>query len=195
MAKWRPPAIKLTMSRHSQVRTRPPAPLASPSRLLLRFAQSFSRQGPVLDAGSGAGRNAIALTKLGYTVVCADRDYQRLGGLVPSTRSDGLIPICIDLQPATWPFRANCFSAVLCVHYLDAALFPYFHSSLIPGGFLFVETVGGQGQNYLELPMAGSLRDRLSRSFSFDLYEERSVGPAATNRCAVKLLAKKLQKS
>lgn len=148
----------------------------------------------MLDAGSGTGRNAIALAQLGRTVVCADRDCQRLGGLVPNTRSGGpLIPICIDLAPATWPFGANCFSAVLCVHYLDAALFPYFHSSLIPGGFLYIETVGGQGQNYLELPIAGSLRERLSRSFSFDLYEERPVGPAASNRRAVKLLAKKLQ--
>jgi hypothetical protein len=79
----------------------PPTPLASPSRLLLRFAESFSRQYPVLDAGSGVGRNAIALAKLGHTVVCADRDYQHLGGLVPNIQ---LIPICIDLGPATWPF-------------------------------------------------------------------------------------------
>ena len=70
----------------------------------------FSRQRPVLDAGSGTGRNAIALAQLRYTVVCADRDDKRLR-LVP--KSDRLIPICIDLAPATWPFRPDCFSAAL----------------------------------------------------------------------------------
>ena len=177
------------MSRHSPVKRSPATVSASPSRLLLRFAHMFSRQRPVLDAGSGTGRNAIALAQLRYTVVCADRDDKRLR-LVP--KSDRLIPICIDLAPATWPFRPDCFSAIMCVHYLNAALFPHFHSSLIEGGFLFVETAGGQGQNYLELPLAGSLRERLSRSFSLVFYEERPVGPVASNKCAVKLLVKKV---
>jgi SAM-dependent methyltransferase len=168
---------------------------ASPSRLLLHVAESFSQDRPLLDAGCGAGRNAIALAQLGFTVVCADRNYDCLGtltGTSPVARSDApLIPLCIELKPASWPFRTVCFSAILCVHYLDAGLLPYFHSSLIPGGCLFVETVGGQGQNYLELPAAGELRDLLSPTFDFVLYEERSVGPPASDRCAVKLLARK----
>jgi hypothetical protein len=59
-----------------------PAQITSPSRLLLRFEQTFSREFPALDAGCGAGRNAIALAQLGLTIVCADRDEQRLSELV-----------------------------------------------------------------------------------------------------------------
>lgn len=101
------------------------------------------------------------------------------------------MPISIDLGLATWPFGANCFSAVVCVHFLDQALFACFHSALIAGGLLFVETVGGQGNNYLELPVAGSLHQQLSRFFTLNFYEERAVGPPAANRRAVKLLGKK----
>jgi hypothetical protein len=47
-------------------------------------------------------------------------------------------------------------------------LFPWFHSSLVPGGHLYIETVGGQGENYLELPAAGELHQLLSPLFAFD---------------------------
>jgi hypothetical protein len=56
----------------------------------------------------------------------------------------------------------------VCVHYLNSALFPCFHSSLVLGGHLYIEKVGGQGQNYLELPMAGALRELLSPLFFID---------------------------
>jgi SAM-dependent methyltransferase len=185
------------MSRHFP--TQRPARLASYSRLLLRFGKTFSREFAVLDAGCGAGRNAIALAQLGLTVVCADRDEQRLAQIVRDTPTEGsrgaLMPICADLEPATWPFGVSCFSAIVCVHYLDAALFPCFHSSLVPDGHLYIETVGGQGQNYLELPAAGELHALLSPSFILELYQERPVGPAASNRRAVKLLARKVQRS
>jgi SAM-dependent methyltransferase len=185
------------MPRHSPLPARMPARTTSPSRLLLRCAQTFSREFPVLDAGSGAGRNAITLAQLGLTVICADRDEQRLAELDKIPQSDGprraLVPVRADLQSATWPFGVSCFSAIVCVHYLDAALFSCFHSSLVPGGHLYIETVGGQGHNYLELPAAGELHELLSPSFIFELYQERPVGPAASNRRAVKLLARKVQ--
>jgi SAM-dependent methyltransferase len=172
-----------------------PARITSPSSLLLRFGQTFSRQFPVLDAGCGGGRNAIALAQLGLTVVCTDRDGRRLANLattlLPDQSRSALLPICADLQYATWPFGVSCFSAIVCVHYLNAALFPCFHASLVPGGHLFIETVGGQGQNYLELPTAGELHQLLSPSFTLQFYRERPVGPAASDRRAVKLLGQK----
>jgi SAM-dependent methyltransferase len=118
-----------------------PARITSPSRLLLQFGQSFSREFPVLEAGCGAGRNASALAQLGLTMVCADRNKQRLAELDGIPLTDGarraLVPICADLASATWPFGISCFSAIVCIHYLDVALFPSFHSSLIPGGHLY----------------------------------------------------------
>jgi hypothetical protein len=64
----------------------------------------------------------------------------------------------------------------VCVHYFDAALFPSIHYSLAVNGHFYIETVGGQGQNYLELPLAGELHELLLPRFRFELYEERSVG-------------------
>jgi SAM-dependent methyltransferase len=115
-----------TMPRHSPFSTQMPAQITSPSRLLLRLGQAFSRAFPLLDAGCGAGRNAIALAQLGLTVVCADRNEQRLAELVEIPLINGvrraLVPICADLESATWPFGVSCFSAIVCVHYLDVAL-------------------------------------------------------------------------
>jgi SAM-dependent methyltransferase len=168
---------------------------AAPSRTLLRVAQNFSRKFPILDAGCGFGRNSVALAELGFTVICADHDLYRLNALVklaPTDKLEGaLFPVRIELGPATWPFASACFSAIVLVHYLDTLLFPFIHRSLAAGGFLYLETVGGQGGNYLELPQVGELYSTFSPFFSLETYEERPVGPAGTNKCAVKLLAKK----
>jgi SAM-dependent methyltransferase len=171
--------------------------VGSPSRLLVRIAQEFPKDMPVLDAGCGTGRNAVALSELGLHVVCADRDRDRLDKLIefvrPADRVGRLQPICAHLAATTWPFGPNCFSAVVCVHYLDVALLPSIHFSLAPGGRLYIETIGGQGMNYLELPLAGELFEMLSPRFQLQFYEERPVGPPTSNRCAVKLLAQKLR--
>jgi hypothetical protein len=90
-----------------------------------------------------------------------------------------------------WPFSQNCFGAIICVHFLDLDLFDMFHGSLVAGGYLYIETFGGHGQNYLDLPQAGQLSDLLSPNFRLPFYRERRVGPAAYNAVAVKLLAQK----
>jgi SAM-dependent methyltransferase len=172
--------------------------LSSPTRTLLRFTQKFSRGFPVLDAGCGFGRNAIALAQCGFTVVCAERDSSRIEELMrfakinKLTLKGALLPIRVELAPLAWPFGPSCFSAVVFIHYLDILLFPSVHSSLVPGGHLYLETVGGQGQNYLELPAAGELNALLCNRFRFDLYHERVAGPAAKKKRAVKLCAQKI---
>jgi hypothetical protein len=79
------------------------------------------------------------------------------------------------------------------VHYLDPLLFPWVHQSLVPDGFLYVETVGGQGGNYLELPEKGKLQSMLLPHFRLEAYQGRPVGAPGYNRCAVTLLAKKCE--
>jgi hypothetical protein len=79
------------------------AQFSSPSRTLLRFAKSFSREFPVLDAGCGFGRNAVALAKQALTVVCADRDEQRLGELMRLAPANQLRGARVELAPAELP--------------------------------------------------------------------------------------------
>src|SRR5207253_1493126 len=66
-----------------------------------------------------------------------------------------------------------------------------FERLLIPGGFLFLETVGGQGRNYHQLPAPGELRRLLPRTLRLEEYRERKVGPADAGAVAVKLFAVK----
>jgi SAM-dependent methyltransferase len=172
-----------------------PDPTRGASRALLRVAKHFSRKYPILDAGCGFGRNAIALAKLGFTVTCVDRDLHRLDTLRKAAQRETLpgsvFPVHAVLDGAAWPFAPACFSAIIFVHYLDLLLCEWAHYSLVSGGFLHVETAGGHGGNYLELPTKGELQSRLLPHFQLAAYQERPVGPPGFYRCAVKLLATK----
>ena len=103
----------------------------------------------------------------------------RFAEITKLTFKGRLLPIRVELAPSEWPFGPSCLSAVVFVHYMDVLLFSSVHCSLIPGGHLYLETVGGQGQNYLELPTTGELHALLCSGFRFDLYQERVVGPVA----------------
>src|ERR1700686_2420782 len=95
--------------------------LAPPSKTLLSFANELSqlRDKPVLDAGCGIGRNAVALALCGMPVVCVDRDIDRLRDLrtiappyitsvkSPHSTVGQLFPICADLDQSKWPFSTN----------------------------------------------------------------------------------------
>jgi SAM-dependent methyltransferase len=158
---------------------------------------------PILDAGCGYGRNAAALAARGMSVVCADHDWKRLqvlarfgsdhaAGLTrPGDHPGRLHTLLARLESAFWPFGEKCFSGIVCVHFLNITLFGAFRSSLIEGGFLYIETFGGHGENHLALPKAGELRSLLSPDFDLPFYEERKVGPAGYDAVAVKLGARK----
>jgi SAM-dependent methyltransferase len=179
--------------------------LTEPSKTLLSVASELSKlQGwPVLDAGCGVGRNAAALALNGMSVVCVDRDIDRLRdlsavvpqyivGIKPTPPAIGtLYPICANLDPSSWPFLPCQFSAITCVHFFKIELLDSFWSSLVTGGCLFVETFGGHGQNYLDLPKRGQVLNLLSERFDIAFYRERKVGPIDHDAVSVKLLAKK----
>jgi SAM-dependent methyltransferase len=179
--------------------------LAPPSKTLTRFASELAqlRHYPALDAGCGTGRNAIALALLGLPVVCVDRDINRLRLLkdnvrqrvdrttLPGSTAGQLFPVCADLDQSTWPFSTNQFSVIICVEFLKIELLKYFWSALVVGGYLFIETFGGHGQNHLDLPKAEQLRDLLSDRFNISFYQERKVGPFGYDAVSVKLLAQK----
>jgi SAM-dependent methyltransferase len=179
--------------------------LGLPSKELIRFAPEMSSGSrlPVLDAGCGFGRNAVALAARGMSVICVDRQFQRLKTLVkfgpkhletqkqPNRTPGKLLPLLAELDPVRWPFRESCFSGIVCVHFVNVNLFELFCSSLISGGYLYFETFGGHGGNYLDLPRAGQLHDRLSKTFQLNFYQERKVGPIGYDAVTVKLFARK----
>ena len=140
---------------------------------------------------------------LGIPVVCVDRDINRLRNLkenvprpaakiTPRHSSVGKIfPICANLDPSNWPFSQKQFSTIICVEFINIELFESFWSALVVGGYLFIETFGGHGQNHLDLPKADQLRELLSVRFNILFYQERKVGPVGYDAVSAKLLAQK----
>lgn len=179
--------------------------LGPASKTLLSFVGELSThsKSPLLDAGCGYGRNAVALASHSLSVVCVDQKLERLNALVrlapkhiadlkqPRCEAGQLYPVLADLDPSRWPFGENCFAGIICVHFLNVALFGAFRASLVAGGCLYIETFGGHGGNYLDLPKAGQLRDLLSKDFDLPFYRERKVGPAGYDAVAVTLFARK----
>ncbi len=176
-----------------------------PSEELIRIAPEIKKHSnaPILDAGCGYGRNAIALAARGLSVLCVDQELERLNVLVrfapkhiarlrePESESGHLYSVLAQLGPSHWPFRENCFGGIVCVHFLNVALFGAFQSSLVTGGYLYIETFGGHGGNYLDLPKAGQLHDLLRADFHLPFYRERKVGPEGHDAVAVKLIGRK----
>jgi hypothetical protein len=79
--------------------------------------------------------------------------------------------------------------AIINIHFLLHSLFPLFAESLIPGGYLLIETVPGCGGNYVQLPKINQLRTELSQMFEFEFYKENHVGPPSCEAVTVRLAA------
>ncbi len=176
----------------------------SPSKTLLKFANRIALlgAGPVLDAPCGYGRNAVALASLGCTVVGVDNDQGRLSALEQSkgthistdslTGGRGQIAtVCAELRPDRWLFAPSSFAAIICVHFEMINILPSLIFSLQKGGYLYLETFGGHGQNFRALPKIGELRKLLGRDTELLYYKEHLVGPAQFNSACVTLFAQK----
>ena len=183
------------------------SPFSSPSTSLMSCLNALLRleASPVLEVGCGSGRNAVALALQGFSVVCVDQDLARLQTIIdlaPSYISKmrlpldaavgSLRPICSRLSKFNWPFSPNSFSAIVCVHFLDPTLFESFFVSLVDGGHIYIETFGGQGGNYLDLPKEGELPDQISSRFRVLRCQESHVGPRDFGSVSVRLLAAKM---
>src|SRR6516165_1835839 len=155
----------------------------SPSSMLLKFAGKISASGEALtlDVACGLGRNAVALAAHGYDVVCLDRDLSKLRQLgiseksllhtAPLTREPGsIIAVCAAVSRDVWPFPAESFDAIISVHFVMAELFSRFSVSLRRKGYLYIETFGGQGRNFLDLPEPGEIRAALDGLFTIIYY-------------------------
>jgi SAM-dependent methyltransferase len=157
-----------------------------------------SVRGPVLDLAGGSGRHAFYLAKSGISVCCLDidlnpyfamqkrlADYPQLLSRVSATR--------IDLTNEDWPFASGSVGGIIMVDFLLKSAFAKITDALAAGGVLLVQTIGNRGQNYLQLPAAGLLKDALSGNFELLHYEERGAGPSA-GAVTVRLLARRLMR-
>ena len=172
-----------------------------PSAALRRWSQTITDgcNGPILDLACGGGRNSLLLASLGSTVVGVDINFEKLrllrsqaeAGANDAKAAGKLLLLCSELADSAWPFRDSIFAAVIVVHFLAPALIERINKVLKPSGYLILETIGGHGENYRQLPGRGVLSAQLKTGFDVIEYEERGVGPPDADAVAVKLLARK----
>ena len=178
----------------------------SPSSTLLNVAADLApaRGALALDVACGYGRNAIALAAFGWNVVCTDRDAARLRhldaskqrllrGVETSTGAGTITTICAEMQASRWPFIPSVFHIIVSIHFVDPQLFPCFAESLCCGGLLYIETFGGQGENYRGLPQPDEFRRMLSREFNVMYYRERVASARHPEAVSVKASARRIR--
>ena len=167
-----------------------------PSRLVRKFGSKIADAAdgnPVLDVACGSGRNGLFLSRLACQVICVDKDLTRLRTQLRLCRASNRKTLAslrlrqLDLVERPWPFSPCTLGGIVNVHFFLPALFPFFESSMSPGGYFLFETVPGCGGNYLELPKAGELWHSLRRAFEIEFYQESKVGPRNCGAVTVQL--------
>ena len=96
----------------------------------------------VLDVASGAGRHALFLARLGWTVHAVDRDAGRLRELSSAALQQRL-PVTtavIDLETGTPMLGSRIYGGVLVFNYLHRPVMPLLVDAVATGGVLVYET-------------------------------------------------------
>lgn len=173
----------------------------APTAMVRRFGTEMvigAGDRPILDVACGGGRNAILIAYLGGNVICIDKDLSklaaqsiRLRGTVFAQAFSRITPVALDLIKDEWPFSANSIGGIVNVHFLHTRLFPLFVRSTTHGGHLLLETIQNRGENYRDLPRAGTLRSAFEPSFVLDVYRERRCGPDGHDSVTVQLLGRR----
>lgn len=167
-----------------------------PSPRLLEWAAVIASEapGPILDAPSGKGRNAIPFAERGCEVICADNNRTSLSVITSYSGDDRLIgalrPLEVDLLAVDLPFSRESLGAVINVHFLARALPRRLASFVRSGGFVYIESYENRGGNYLELPRAGEFRELFS-DFELLAYSEKKAGPPSIDAVTFHCLARK----
>ena len=105
-----------------------------PSRWVLERALSLPLRGLVLDLASGRGRHALPLATAGRRVVALDIAVDA----VRVAARSGALGVVADA--GAMPLRDESVDAILCVNFLDRALFTHLSAYLRRGGSLIAET-------------------------------------------------------
>jgi hypothetical protein len=89
------------------------------------------------------------------------------------------------------PFKTGAFGFVVNIHFTFAEIIGEFARVVKSGGYLLIETIGGQGGNYEQLPAPGELRERLEACFLVERYVEKQIASRGRSAVTVKLLARR----
>lgn len=166
---------------------------------LLKFINEITslKNYPILDIPCGYGRNSFVLGYLACEVICLDIDIKVLNHVHELWGTygfdlDKLYIYNFDLNSNKWPFLEKSISSIINIHYFRENLIDRFINSIIPNGYLYLETPGNQGGNYLELPNENYILSKLKPFFNIIYYKEKHAGPSDSNTVTVRVFAKRL---
>jgi tellurite methyltransferase len=106
--------------------------IGAPSPFLRTLDADLPRAGRALDVAGGSGRNARWLAERGLDVTLVDISSRALALAQGSGVRMQVAALDLDQDP----LPAGPFDLVVCIHYLNRALFPAFRSLLQPRGLL-----------------------------------------------------------
>ena len=170
----------------------------APSRWVIEHCATLPADAVILDLAGGTGRHAEPIARTGRTVVCLDFVYRAVAAA--TARYDRILGVVADA--IALPFARQAFDAIVCVSFLDRALFDVFAEMLKPGGVLVYETftrahldVIGRGRahgprNAAYLLAAGELPTLVS-PLVIQEYDERLVVDDAGERHVARVMALK----
>ena len=110
--------------------------LLNASPWVKRFASQITEGGKVLDLACGAGRHAIYLAQLGFSVLAVDQDVS----VLEKSKTPRIETRALDLEAGTWPLTEGGFGAIVVTNYLYRPYLDRLPEMLGNGGLLIYET-------------------------------------------------------
>ena len=110
--------------------------LLSASPWVKRFVPQISQGALVLDLACGAGRHAIYLAQLGFSVLAVDQDVLAL----EKNKTARIETRALDLEGNIWPIPDAGFGAIVVTNYLYRPYLDRLPQMLAKGGLLIYET-------------------------------------------------------
>lgn len=111
-----------------------------PSEFLVENIHLLKR-GRALDIAMGAGRNAVYLARMGFTVEGVDISKEAVEEARNLAREQGVSITAIegDLEK-DYRIEENAYDLIICFNYLQRSLIPQIKAGLKMGGFVVYET-------------------------------------------------------
>ncbi|HEX6536208.1 MAG TPA: class I SAM-dependent methyltransferase [Gemmatimonadaceae bacterium] len=171
------------------------APPGAPSAWVMERARSLGARGTALDLACGRGRHAVPLAAAGWRVIAVDIAEaavraSRAAGAGSGRRVEGVVA-----DAGALPVRAGAIDLIVCVSFLDRAVFGHLSHLLRPGGALLCEifteaqrTLGRGPRSSAHLLRSGELPS-LARALRVTEYTEGLVRDASGERYVARMQA------
>lgn len=144
----------------------------------------------IFDVPCGYGRHLKWLSKLGYEVSGFDLDPKAIHYLEEWVKKDGMENVHLSREDIDTLPSVNCCDIMINVHLYSVAIMKKLSSMVKTNGLFVMETPEIHGENGVELPKQGEVKQYLiSQGFEFLYYSESSPHNGIVS---VKTIAKKM---